>query len=183
MARRSLQLDSARSSAPLSIRPNDKKNTLTPKQKTNITVAIFTSPESTNNASAEKVYARFSNLENLSALLQKIPADKIPADKRDMLEGISVDANSITIPGGPIGSMRLVMSEREEPTLIRMRGEGLPVALSLSLRITPVDADSCKTQVAIEIDVPAMMLPMIKGPLQKAVDQTGAIIPAIPYED
>lgn len=146
-------------------------------------MASFSSPTSTVGASAEKVYARYSNLENLSTLLQHIPADKIPADKRDMLDNIKVDSNSISLPAGPVGSIRLVMSERVEPTLIRMIGEGAPVPLSLSLHITPVDSYHCETSVEIDIEIPKMMLPMIKGTLQKMADQIGAILPSIPYND
>lgn len=129
------------------------------------------------------MFARYSNLENLSTLLDKIPADKIPDDKRDMLDGIQVDSDSITLPAGPVGTIRLVMDERVEPTLIRLRGEGVPVALSLSLHITPLGADRCETRAEVSIEIPNMMLPMIKGTLQKMVDQIGAIIPAIPYTD
>lgn len=146
-------------------------------------MATFTSPTSFISAPAEKVYARFSNLENLSSLLANIPADKVPADQRSMLDNIQVDAESITLPAGPAGTIRLVMADRVEPTLICLRGEGAPVPLSVSLHIAPLSSDSCETSAEVDIEIPMMMLPMIKGALQKMVDQIGAIIPAIPYND
>ena len=96
-------------------------------------MASFNSPVSIIGANAEKVYARYSNLENLSTLLANIPADQIPSDKRDMLDNIKVEKDSISLPAGPVGAIRLVMAERIEPTLIRLQGEGAPVPLSLSL--------------------------------------------------
>ena len=146
-------------------------------------MASFNSPVSIIGANAEKVYARYSNLENLSTLLANIPADQIPSDNRDMLDNIKVEKDSISLPAGPVGAIRLVMAERIEPTLIRLQGEGAPVPLSLSLHITPIDAQSCETSVEIDIEIPRMMLPMIKGTLQKMADQIGAILPAIPYND
>lgn len=141
----------------------------------------FRSEECTINASAKTVYDKFSNLENLRSLLEKVPEDKIPEDKREMFNNISVTPDSISFPAPSIGAITLRVTERVEPTLIEMTGEGTPVKLSLSLNISPVSEDSCKAFVQILIDIPKIIRPMISGPLQKFVDQFASVLTAIPF--
>ena len=112
-----------------------------------------------------------------------MPADKIPADKLEMFNSISVTPDSVTVPGGPVGALTFRMKEKVEPTLIKARGEGLPpgIALSLSLHITPEGESTSKAKVTIDISIPAMLKPMVSGPLQKMADQFGQVLRAIPF--
>lgn len=144
-------------------------------------MANYNSPEVTLRASAEAVFSKLSNLENLRGLLEKVPADQIPADKREMFDNITITPDSITVPGGPVGSLTFKVREKVEPTLIRLEGEGSPVPLSLSLRISPVDVESCRAKAEIDIEIPAMLKPMVSGPIQKMADQFGQVLKAIPF--
>ena len=45
-------------------------------------MAIYNSSEVSLHAPAESVFSKLSNLENLRTLLDKVPAEQIPADKR-----------------------------------------------------------------------------------------------------
>ena len=122
-----------------------------------------------------------SNLENLKSLLNNVPADKVPEDKREMFENLKITNDSIEIPGGPMGSLLLRVTERIEPSLIRLSGEGLPMALSLTMNIKPEGADSSTGNVDIDIDIPAMLKPMIGGQIQKMASQFGDMLGAIPF--
>ena len=86
-------------------------------------MASFKSASSPINASAEKVYEKFSNLDNLASLLKRVPDGTVPSEQQELLENIQIDSDSITMPGGPVGSLRLVIAERREPTLIRLEGK------------------------------------------------------------
>lgn len=143
-------------------------------------MAIYSSDSVTLSSSAENVYSKFSNLENLRALLDKVPADSIPDDKRAMYESITITPDSITVPGGPVGALSFKVVEKCEPSLIRLNGEGSPVPLTLSMNITPVNADSCKVKVDIDIALPAMLKPMVGGHIQKMADQFSQVLKAIP---
>lgn len=143
-------------------------------------MAIYSSDSVTLSSSAENVYSKFSNLENLRALLDKVPADSIPEDKRAMYESITITPDSITVPGGPVGSLSFKVVEKREPSLIRLNGEGSPVPLTLSMNITPVNADSCTVKVDIDIALPAMLKPMVGGHIQKMADQFSQVLKAIP---
>lgn len=133
------------------------------------------------NAPAQAVYSRFSNLENLSSLLANIPAGTVPADKKELIDQIEVTADTLRVPGGPVGAITLRMTRKEEPSLIVLEGENTPVPLSLSLEIRPVSDNSSEVKVAVELEVPAMLAPMVAGPVKKMVEQFATVIQAVPY--
>lgn len=129
---------------------------------------------------AERVYAKLSNLEGLGDLLKNVPTSSIPADQAAMLEQVTVTGDSISFPAGPVGSLTLKVVERVEPTLIALEGVGSPVPMSLSLHITPLTPDTCEAYVKIDIQIPAMLKPMVNGPLQKMADQFAQMLRQMP---
>ena len=144
-------------------------------------MAKYSSGNISLNASAQNVFNKLSNLNNLQNLLNNVPADRIPEDKREMFENLKITEDSIQIPGGPMGSLTLRMVEKVEPTLIRLAGEGLPIALSLIMNITPESDSSSSANVDIDIDIPAMLKPMIGGQIQKMASQFGDMLGAISF--
>ncbi len=133
------------------------------------------------NASAEAVYNKLSDLEGLKSVIANIPDSAVPADKRELLEGIKVTANSISFPAGPVGELTLVVKERVSPTLISLEGVGAPVALGMALEIAPLSESSCEAAVSIDIAIPKMMAPMIGGTIQKMADQFADVIERLNY--
>ena len=145
-------------------------------------MAEFRSKPVTIYAPAESVFEKLSNLENLNNLLQNVPEESIPEDKRDLFNKIELTSETITIPGGPVGSITLRVSERTAPTSIKLSGEGTPVPLHLALRIDPLSTDSCEANVSIDLAVPPMLKPMISGPVQKMCDQFASVLRAVPFK-
>lgn len=148
----------------------------------------FKSDSITLDATPEKVFNKLSDLENLRTFIDKIPADKIPADKipADKLEqfrNLKITPDSISFPSAPMGEMTLAVKERTPHSLIRLEGVGMPVTLALELRLLPEGTDKCNTVVAICADIPMMLKPMVKGPLQKAVDQFAQVLKVISFAD
>lgn len=137
----------------------------------------------TLSAQVGRVYARFSNLENLKSLIDKAPEDKIPADKLEQLKNMEVTADSIKMQGGPTGSITLNVVKREEPNLVSLSPVGIPMQLEMQLRFEAVDADCTQAVAAIVADIPMMLRPMVKGPFQQIVDQFAVMMSAIPFED
>lgn len=144
-------------------------------------MAEFKSEEVRMKASAEKVFEKLSNPMNLKSLLDKVPSEAIPEDKRAAFDQIELTEDSITIPGGPVGAVTLRRGSCVEPTLVKFVGEGTPVELSLALRIVPESEESCMAQTVIDIAIPAMLRPMVAGPLQKMADQFTSVLRAIPF--
>lgn len=144
-------------------------------------MAIYSSGDVTLQASATAVFDKLSNLENLQGLLDKVPADRIPEDKRQMFENIRITHDTIEVPGGPMGNLLFRVIEREAPSLIKLRGEGIPIEMSLVLHVKPLTDTSSSANVDIDINIPAMLKPMVGGQIQKIANQFGDVLGAIPF--
>ena len=79
-----------------------------------------------------------------------------------------------------MGALTFRVSEKVEPSLIRLTGEGSPVPLTLSMHIIP-DGPTCKAKAEIDIAIPAMLKPMVGGHIQKMADQFSQVLRAIPF--
>lgn len=124
--------------------------------------------------SAETVYGRLTNLEALEKSIREIPEESIPADKRAMLDGITVDNDTITIPGGPTGSLSLRKAECTEPLFVSYECIGTPVPAILAARIAPTGDNSCEVTVEADIKVPPMLKPMLNGMMNKMVNEVAS---------
>lgn len=132
------------------------------------------------HAPAEKVFDKLSNLDNLKPLLDKLPKEQIPEDKRAMFEQMNITADSITIPAGP-ANITLRITDRLPYSLIQLSGEGSPVPLGMQLEIEKKGENECEVQVIVNIEIPAMLKPMVAGPLKKVADQFAQVLGALPF--
>lgn len=144
-------------------------------------MAVYSSDKITLPASAENVYEKLSDLQNLRSMLDKVPADRVPEDKRQMFENIRITSDTIEVPGGPMGNLIFRVVERISPSLIRLRGEGIPVEMSLGLHINPLTETSSEAKVDLDINLPAMLKPMVGPQIQKIANQFGEVLGAIPF--
>lgn len=131
---------------------------------------------------ASTVFEKYSDLEGLGELLKNVPEGYASADQMQMLYKIRVTSDTIVIPGGPVGEITLRVVERQAPTLIRLEGVGTPVPLGMSLHIVPLTPETCETYVQIDLQIPAIMKPMVNGPMQKMVDQFGQMMRQMPMQ-
>lgn len=134
------------------------------------------------SAPAERVFDKLSNLDNLKPLLEMVPADRIPADKREMFDNLKITRDTISIPAGPVGEIKLRITDRLPYSLIQLSGEGSPVPMGMQLEIESRGEDSCEVQVAINLEIPAMLKPMVSGPLKKIADQFVNVLAAVPFK-
>ena len=128
-------------------------------------------------ASVEKVFAKLSNLNNLEAVRNMIPADKA-AQIKDM----RFDADSCTINVDPVGEMTFRIIERELPKTIKFTAEKSPLPLFLWIQLLPVDEQTTKTRITVKAEINAFLKPMVSKPLQQAVDRMADVLAVIPYD-
>lgn len=145
-------------------------------------MAVYSSGKVILKAPAPAVFEKLSNLENLKSMLEKVPADRIPADKRQMFENIQITPDTIEVPGGPMGNLVFRVTERKAPSLIRLKGEGIPIEMALVLHVEPKGEEESEAKVDIDINIPLMLKPMIGGQIQKIADQFGDVLSAIPFK-
>lgn len=144
-------------------------------------MTTITSDKTHIYASAQQVYEKLSNLENLKPLLEQVPRENIPADKAEMFDNLRITADSISIPAGPVGEITLVLSDCMPYSQIQLTGQGTPVPMFMRLDIKAQGAEECEVVVSISLDVPAMIKPMVAGPLKKIVNQFAQVLGAIKF--
>ena len=116
---------------------------------------------------ADNVFGKLSNLEGLGTMLRDVPADHVPADQLAMLGQVRVTPDTISFPAGPAGEITLRLAETVSPSL-------------RALHVTPLTPESCESFVQIDIQIPAMLKPMVSGPLQKMADQFAQMLRQVP---
>ena len=144
-------------------------------------MSVYSSGNVVLNAPAASVFDKLSNLENLRSLLDKVPADKVPEDKRQMFENIKITPDTIEVPGGPMGNLVFRVTERIASSMIKLKGEGIPIEMALVLHVAPVTETTSSANVDIDINIPAMLKPMVGGQIQKIANQFGDVLGAIPF--
>lgn len=135
----------------------------------------------------EVAYSRFADPRNLQclrdalnnpALAQHLPAD-VPADKieefKQYVEQMEFDADSISV-ASPIGNVKLVVVERDEPKCIKFAGEGTPVPLNLWIQLLPHEGGQSKMRITLGAEVNMFMKAMVAKPLKQATDGLAQIL-------
>lgn len=140
-------------------------------------MASFESKVTHIPAPVDMVYDRLSDLNNLAAL-----RDMIPADKAAQIKDMRFDADSCTINVDPVGELTLRIIEREPSKTIKFEAEKSPVPFNLWIQLLPVDERTTKTRITVKAEISAFLKPMLSKPLQDAVDRMAEILTVIPYQ-
>lgn len=133
-------------------------------------MAQYNSKPVTVNKSAHDIVEKFSDL---SAFGQAL--DSMSEVDRERVGDVKFEKDSITIDTKQVGRIAFKVTERT-PSKVAMIAEGSPVPLVLSVNLKPLDETSTEITTAIDVEIPAMLRPMIGGAMQKAVDQFGDLM-------
>ena len=134
-------------------------------------MATYKSKQVTISHPIEEVYERISNI---GAYQQKL--DSLPAEVKDKLGDVRIEPDAIVITAAPVGEIRFAVKERIKPSSVKLSAEQSPVPLTLSVNLTP-DSDSSTNAVSqIDVEIPAMLKPMVGGKMQEAADKFGELI-------
>ena len=128
-------------------------------------------------APIDKVYAKLSDLNNLEAVRNMIPADKM-AKIKDM----RFDTDSCTVNVDPVGEITFSIIDREPPKTIKFTAAKSPMPLFLWIQLLPVNESTTKTRITVKADINAFLTPMVSKPLQEAVDRMADVLTVIPYD-
>ncbi|MFC2760278.1 SRPBCC family protein [Hallella multisaccharivorax] len=123
--------------------------------------------------SQQSVYNMLSNLSNIDKVRDKIPEDKV--------NDLQFDNDSITI-STQMGSVKLVIADREEPKMIKFETAESPLPFNFWIQVLPVSDTTCKMKLTIRSDVNPFMASMVKKPLQQGVEKIADALQAIRYE-
>ena len=121
----------------------------------------------------QAVYDMLSNLENISKVVDRIPADKI--------KDISFDRDHVSMSVDPVGAIKLAVCEREEPKCIKFQTEKSPVPFYVWIQMLPVTDTTSKMKITAEADLNPFIKSLVQKPLQDGVEQIANGLSQIQY--
>ena len=123
--------------------------------------------------SVEAVYRNISDLTNLERVRDRIPEDKV--------QDFQFDADSVSVNVAPVGTIKMRITDREEPKCVKFEAEQSPVPFKLWIQVLPVTDESSKMKLTIDADIPFMLKGMVSGPLTDGIEKVADALALIPY--
>ncbi|MGI6242417.1 MAG: SRPBCC family protein [Prevotella sp.] len=121
----------------------------------------------------QSVYNMLSDLSNIKKVKDKIPEDKI--------DNLVFDTDSISI-STPMGAVKMVIIDREEPKTIKFKTEESPLPFNFWIQILPVAETTSKMKLTIKADLNPFISGMVKKPLQEGIEKIADALQMIHYE-
>lgn len=134
-------------------------------------MATFKSPKTEIGKSADELFDRFSDLSNLQTVL-----DGLSPEQRSQVGDVEFTADSLKIVTPQVGAIEFTVVDRVRSSKIVFGTKSSPVPLSMELDIEPTGESSSSVQTLIDVEIPAMLRPLIGPQLQKAADKFGELI-------
>ncbi len=133
-------------------------------------MTTFTGKPVTVARAAGEVAARFADLTAMQAVL-----DAMPAEERAKVGDVQLTRDEIIIQTPQVGAITLLAVERSAER-VRFDAIGAPVAMAIIADMRAIDADHTEITTRMDVEIPAMLKPLIGGALQRATDQFGALM-------
>ena len=141
------------------------------------------------------VFMKLADLRNLQVFKDRVndplfvdnlrASGQIPEDKlqqiREMAQKLEFTADTVTIPGTPLGNVVLAIVERDEPKCLKFEVQGIPLSANLWIQLLPTSTTDCKMKCTVGADLNFLMKQMAKKPLQEGVEKLAEMLAMIPY--
>ena len=134
-------------------------------------MAKYTSTPVTVPAYVNSLFEKFEDLTALQSLL-----DRMPEDLKQKVGDVTFEKDSISIQTSQVGEIKFVVKERVKPDKIVFGTESSPVPLTLTAKLTPTGENSTEVLAETDVEIPAMLKPLVGPAMQKATDQFGQLI-------
>ncbi len=133
-------------------------------------MATFTSKPVTVAQSAQAISDKFADLTRLQSVL-----DNMPEEQRAKVGDVRLESDAIVINTPQVGAITLKVTERSAGR-VQFTAMGSPVPMNLDVNLQPLSAESTEVTTEMQVEIPAMLKPLVGGAMQKAVDQFGNLI-------
>ncbi len=124
------------------------------------------------NAPQQRVYNALSDLSNVEKVKDRLPEDKI--------KDLQFDTDSISI-SSPVGVVRLVIVDREEPKTIKFETKESPLPFNFWIQLLPVTAETSKMKLTLRADLNPLIKGMVKKPLEETIEKIADALQLIQY--
>jgi hypothetical protein len=133
----------------------------------------FESPIRNVPFSQQRVYDKLSDLNNLSALKDRVPEDKI--------KNLQFDSDHVTFDVPAMGEMSLEVVERTPVKCIKFGSVKSPIPFNFWVQIVPVSEEECKIRLTAGLEVNVFMKGIVAKPVQEGLDKVSEILSMIQY--
>lgn len=123
--------------------------------------------------SQEQVYGKLSDLNNLEAVKDRIPTDKV--------QDLQFDADTVNFSVSPVGRLSLRIVNREAPKCIKFEAVNSPLPFNLWIQLLPVTENECKMKLTIKAEINMFLKGMVSKPMQDGLEKLADMLAIIPY--
>lgn len=124
--------------------------------------------------SQKAVYSKLSDLNNLEAVKDKLPSDK--------LSDLAFDADTLSFSVPPVGTICLKIVEREPDKCIKFGSEASPLPFNLWIQLVPVTETTCKMKITLKAELNLFIKKMVENQLREGLEKMAAVLASLPYE-
>ena len=133
----------------------------------------YTSKPATVGVAPEVLDQKFADFNGMQDKL-----NELPEDQRAKIGEINFTNDSIEIVTPQVGGIVLRAVERE-PGKVVLKAENSPVPMSINILYKGVGEGESEVVGEMEVEIPAMLKPLVGPALQKAVDQFGIVFASL----
>ena len=123
--------------------------------------------------SQELDYGKLSDLNNLEAVKDRIPTDKV--------QDLQFDADTVSFSVSPVGRLSLRIVNREAPKCIKFEAVNSPLPFNLWIQLLPVTENECKMKLTIKAEINMFLKGMVSKPMQDGLEKLADMLAIIPY--
>ena len=126
-------------------------------------------------ANAHRVFAKLSDLSNVEAMKDKIPAEA-------GLKDLTCDKDSISFSVNPVGNVKFKIIEREKPKTIKFAADGSPIEVNMWIQLVEKEENLTKMRLTLKADLPMMVKMMVDGKLKDGINKVADVLANLNYE-
>jgi hypothetical protein len=102
--------------------------------------------------------------------------DNLTDEQRKQIGDVHFTSDSISIVTPQVGEIEFHVTERQRPGRLVFGTKSSPVPMKMELDIKPLGGDFSEVTSQIDVEIPAMLRPLVGPQLQKAADKFGELI-------
>ena len=134
-------------------------------------MATYKSKPTIVNRNAAEIFDRFSNMNRMQEIL-----DQLPEQQRKQIGDVEFTEDSMKIVTPQVGEIIFKIKDRIRPSKIVRGTESSPVPLTMEIDIDSHGEEQSEVTTAIDVQIPAIVRPIIGPKLQEAADKFGELI-------
>ena len=119
------------------------------------------------------VYIKLSDLNNLEAVKDRLPQDKV--------QDLCFDSDTLSFNVSPVGQISLRVIEREPNKCIKLETTTSPLPFNVWIQLVAVTESECKVKVTIGMDINPFMKTMVQKPLNDGLEKMVEMLSIIKY--